>query len=249
MRSALGGSIANTGRSSLEHPIPALGAAVVAAVQDALDAKAHERHRLLHGSLDRPRPLALHELGRVGPVGEGHDAQLQLAPSGETGRAQHRLLPGAVGVERQQDGRRHPRELRRPARPSGRCPSDRPRCESRPGAVRSRRCSPRTGSSAPRARPGRARDRRRRDATPCGRRCCRRCSGTSGADPRRSARAPNPSTRPRMSASGNMMRERKRSYGGRSAGSAERGPSHSSSASENPPRSEALSTRSHALGA
>ncbi len=61
--------------------------------------------------LDRAQPLGLHELGRVLPDGQRHDAQLQLAPRSETGSAQHRLLPGAVGVERQQHRGRHPREL------------------------------------------------------------------------------------------------------------------------------------------
>ncbi len=82
------------------------------------------------------------------PAGQRHDAQLELALGREAGGAQHRLLPGAVGVEREQHGRRHPRELahllvgQRGAHQADGV------AKARPGAGRSRRCSPRTGSSA-----------------------------------------------------------------------------------------------------
>ena len=224
MRIALGGSVANTGRSSLDDPVPALRASRLARSKHPLDAEAHERHRALHGGGDRLRAVALDQLGRVRALGQLDHAQLELPLRRERRCPQHRLLPGAVGVEGQQHRLRHPRELADLLGVSGPCPSAPPRCASPPGAARSHRCTPRTGSPAPPAPHARAPGPPRRGAGPCGRRRCRTCSGTSAGARRplaaaraplvlaRSiARAPKPSTRPRMSASGNMIRERNRS--------------------------------------
>ena len=45
------------------------------------------------------------DIGRIGPLGHLHGAQLHPAVLGQASRAQHRLLPGAVGVEREQHHR------------------------------------------------------------------------------------------------------------------------------------------------
>ena len=62
-----------------------------------------ERNRFLDAGAKRVRALALDELGRVGPLGQRDDPELErgLAPLGQPRRPQHRLLAGAIGVEAQ----------------------------------------------------------------------------------------------------------------------------------------------------
>ena len=55
--------------------------------------------------------LAQQQLGRVGPLGQRHDAQLELAPCRQPLGPQHRLLTGAVGVEAQLEHGHDPLEL------------------------------------------------------------------------------------------------------------------------------------------
>ena len=71
----------------------------VAPLELAVDAEADERHRALGQRPHRAGALLLDQVGRVQPGRQRHDAQLEPAARRDPGRAQHRLLPGAVGVE------------------------------------------------------------------------------------------------------------------------------------------------------
>ena len=99
------------GAQLLEHAVAALGAGVVALGEHPLDAKAHEGDRLANQRAHRLGALALEEIGGIGLRRQLDHAQLELALGGQGGCAQHRLLARAVGVEREQHGRRHAREL------------------------------------------------------------------------------------------------------------------------------------------
>ena len=84
---------------------------MVALGEHPLDAKAHEGDRPADERAHRVGALALEEVGGIGAEWQLDHAQLELALGSQGGRAQHRLLAGAVGIERQEHGRRHAREL------------------------------------------------------------------------------------------------------------------------------------------
>ena len=107
----LGPSVAKIGRSCAEDAILALGIGEIARLQRAQHTEAHERDGLRDARLHRLAALALHELGGVLALGQRHDAQLELAPGGHLRGAQHRLLAGAVGIQRKLHDRRQAREL------------------------------------------------------------------------------------------------------------------------------------------
>ena len=104
----LGGSAANTPRSCAEHAVLALGVAEVAGLERARDPEAHERHRRADAALDLLAARPLHELGGILAGWQRHHAQLELALRRDLGRPQHRLLAGAVGVQRELDHRGQP---------------------------------------------------------------------------------------------------------------------------------------------
>ena len=58
---------------------------MIAAIEHALDAEAHERHRFLDRCCYRLRALALHQIRGVGSRREHHYAQLQLELRREAG--------------------------------------------------------------------------------------------------------------------------------------------------------------------
>ena len=83
------------------------------------------------------------------PAGSGTTRSSSLRSAASAGGAQHRLLPGAVGVEREQHRLGHPRQLTHLLARQGGAHQARPCCACPPGAGRSCRCSPRTGSPHP----------------------------------------------------------------------------------------------------
>ena len=111
-RSALGGSPANTGRSSstaasLPSALsrsPSASSRSTRKRTNGTDASTRSRHR--RGALRAATSSAGSR-----PAGSETTRSSSLPPRGDPRGAQHRLLPGAVGVERQQHDRREPREL------------------------------------------------------------------------------------------------------------------------------------------
>ena len=99
------------GTQLLDDAVATLGTVECARLERALDSESHERDRSLHQRRHRLGAVVVHDLSRVGASRHRHHAQLELALGGEGRRAQHRLLPRAVRVERQQDRLRHAREL------------------------------------------------------------------------------------------------------------------------------------------
>ena len=63
----------------------------------------HERHRSGHPFPQGIAAGALDQVSGVGAVGQRDDAQLELAPVGHLGGAEHRVLAGTVGVEAQHE--------------------------------------------------------------------------------------------------------------------------------------------------
>ncbi len=213
IRIALGGSVANTGRSSSTMRSRPSGLRVVARRQHSLDAKAHERHRLLHRRARSPRgpSRCTSSAGSIPPgrlttrssrrrrAASCEARSIASWPAVSASSASSTVvairdeLPHLLGRQRgahQTHGVGHPRLVHR----------------DHVGVALAQ------DHAARRAPRGRGRGRRRRGGGPCGRRRCRRCSGTSVSAPP-AARAPrSPAPCPRVSASGNMIRARKRSY-------------------------------------
>ncbi|MCU0313384.1 MAG: hypothetical protein MUC84_04905 [Solirubrobacteraceae bacterium] len=99
------------GLQRLDDRVLALGLAQVPALELALDPEAHERHRRRGPLAQAVGALRGEQVRGVLPGGQRHDAQLQPAARGDARGLEHRLLAGAVGVEREQDHRREPRQL------------------------------------------------------------------------------------------------------------------------------------------
>ena len=159
----------------LEDPVAALGARVIAGVEDPLDAEAHERHRPpTQRRCTASAPSRCRASAGSAPAGSAATRSSSLRRAASARGLQHRLLPGAVGVERQHHRRREAPELadllvgQRRAHQADRV--------AHAGLVRrrSRRCSPRRGPPPRPSSAWRAPGGPRRGGGPCGRPRCRR---------------------------------------------------------------------------
>ena len=112
-RMTLGGSVANTGAQLVEHAVLALGVDRSPASSARCDAEAHERHRRADERSHRlaARRAATRSAGSS-PAGSGTTRSSSLRAGGDPRGAQHRLLAGAVGVERELHDRRQPARAR-----------------------------------------------------------------------------------------------------------------------------------------
>jgi hypothetical protein len=98
-----GGKLGQHWAQLVQGAILPLGAAQIRPLEDALDVEHDERDGGLHQASQCVGPVALDQLGGVGALGQRDNAQLQLGFGRQPGRAEHRLLPGAVGVEAQHE--------------------------------------------------------------------------------------------------------------------------------------------------